>query len=305
MEEISEGQTELLQVFCEITTCDVATGRTILESSNWDLENAVSLYFEQQNMNTYEDNNFNATREANASNVTGGLSGNFNEQGILVNQANESISLSNFKLNKFFRMFFSVCRTSLSTIFGFFKTLFCVPKLNNGIQDNISMRNSNRSVITQIEQAQIEEARRIREEQDLEYMRSLNLDSMRQEKALEKKKYKDLIKERREKFYSEFQKEREIDKESCSRVCVKNSAGKKFQRNFHKDDSVYEIFKWIDSLGLDESNLISDKFSLRLPHSKSVEIDESYIDNKITIYEIGFYPNTLLLINNFDEDSDN
>ncbi|KAH8585014.1 UBX domain-containing [Cryptosporidium sp. chipmunk genotype I] len=306
MAETSEGQTKLLQAFCEITTCDVATGRTILESTNWDLENAVSLYYEQQNVSTYEDNNFNVTGEVNANNIAGIQSGNLNEQHeTCVDQGSERKRLDALRLRRCLKVFLSVCGTSLSAIFGFFKTLFCIPNLNNRVQDNVSIRNFNRPTISQVEQAQIEEARKIREEQDLEYMRSLNLDSMKQEKALEKKRSKDLIRERREKFRAELQQDREIEKESCSRVCVKNSAGKKFQRNFHKDDSVYEIFKWIDSLALDESNLISDKFSLRLPHSKSVEVDESYADNDITIFEVGFYPNTLLLIHNFDEDSDN
>ncbi|KAL5369479.1 hypothetical protein CPHLJ_3g1310 [Cryptosporidium parvum] len=305
MTEISEGQTELLQAFCEITTCDITTGRTILESTNWDLENAISLYYEQQNANVYEGNNFNITEQVNTNNITVNQYENLNEQQETnIDQTNEGKHLNTLKLKKCFKMFLSVCGTSLSAIFGFFKTLFCVPNLNNRAQDNVSIRNFNRSVISQIEQVQIEEARRIREEQDLEYMRSLNLDSMKQEKALEKKRTKDLIRERREKLQAEFQQDRDIEQESLSRVCVKNSAGKKFQRNFHKDDSVYEIFKWIDSLALDENNLISDKFSLRLPHSKSVEIDDSYADKEITISEIGFYPNTLLLINNFDEDSD-
>ena len=79
-------------------------------------------------------------------------------------------------------------------------------------------------------------------------------------------------------------------------------AGKRFQRNFHKNDLVYEIYEWIDSLALDEANLISDKFSLRLPHSKSVEIDETYKDSSVTIEEIGFFPNALLLVHNFDDD---
>lgn len=312
MDDITESQTDLLQVFCEVTTCDVSTGRTILESSGWDLESAISLYYEQQNMNmnvgtstnanTYmgeENGTFSTEEQANASSTTECQTENNTGPG------NVKESMNFLKTNRYFRVFLSICGTTLSAIFGFFKTLFCVPNPTGRAQDHTSVRSLNRTVISQIEQAQIEEARRIREEQDLEYMRSLNLDSMKQERGLKKKRSKDLVKERRERHLAELQPEREIEKENCSRVCVKNSAGKKFQRNFHKEDSVYEIFKWIDSLGIDESNLISDKFSLRLPHSKSVEIDESYIDNKTTISEIGFYPNTLLLVNNFDEDSDN
>lgn len=305
MEEISEGQAELLKVFCEVTTCDVATGRTILESSNWDLENAISLYYEQQSMNMStnanvygENGTFNIAERTNTSNVAQSRPENLGEHG------NVKENMNFLKMGRYFKVFLSICGASLTAIFGFFKTLFCMPSPTGRIQDHASVRSLNRTVISQIEQAQIEEARRIREEQDLEYMRSLNLDSMKQERALEKKRSRDLIKERREKHLAQLQQEREIEKENCSRVCVKNSAGKKFQRNFHKDDSVYEIFKWIDSLGLEEGNLISDKFSLRLPHSKSIEIDESYIDNKTTISEIGFYPNALLLVNNFDEDSD-
>ncbi|KAJ1609087.1 hypothetical protein OJ253_1700 [Cryptosporidium canis] len=308
MTEISEGQTELLQAFCEITTCDVPTGRTVLESANWDLENAISLYYEQQNMNAYEGDSLGLGEQTNAAGLTVGQTQDLSGTGEESGRTGIKRGTGLVKVGRCLKVFMSICGASLGAIFGFFKTLFCVPNLEGRVQEGVTVETLSRSAVSQIEQARIEEARRIREEQDLEYMRSLDRDSRRQERAIEKKKSKDLIRERRERYLAELQQERKMSKEDCSRVCVKNSAGKKFQRNFHKDDSVYEIFKWIDSLGLDKSNLISDKFSLRLPHSKSVEIDESYISNSITISEIGFYPNTLLLIHNFedeDEDSDN
>ncbi|KAF7459148.1 ubiquitin regulatory protein [Cryptosporidium felis] len=291
MIELSEEKSNSLAIFCEVTGSETLHARTILESANWNLEEAVALYYEEQNLNAVEVPHV----------VQPEGSGDYTEErvGSLSTQNSAPYEKKRIfnRLSKFFRVLTTACGATLNLFFGFFKAIFYIPNANNVVGGT-----ENRVEISHIERAQIEEARRIREEQDLEYMRSLNLDSIKQERAIEKQRSKDLIKERRRKFAQELLQVKEVEKENCSRVCVKNLEGRRFQRNFHKDDRVYDIFKWIDSLGLEEANMISEKFTLRLPHSKSIEIDESFSNNEVTIDEIGFFPSVLLLINNIEDD---
>ncbi|KAH8741985.1 hypothetical protein FG386_002360 [Cryptosporidium ryanae] len=334
--EFSNDWNDSIITFCEITGCDIDKAKAVLESANWNLESAVTLYYEEEQIN--EDSGINNEIQSelqignsfNINTVTANNIGQSLRSSVIncsnndptnqgVNTASEhtggsqnSISEPVNKFNKFMRIFIAICGTGLATFLTFFKTMFCFPEDNNerrtsgSNQRRIHVNNVTSLSLTPTQIDQIEQNRKIREEQDIEYMKSLNLDSMKREKANKKKKMKEALTQRRIKHSTEVKNEVnvEIDKESCSRVCVKNLAGKKFQRDFNKNDNACKIYKWIDSLGLEGGNLISDRFSLRLPHSKSVEIDESYLDKNVTIEELGLFPSALLLINNIDDDSD-
>ena len=320
--DLSDDRNNNVVIFCEITGCDVEKATTMLESVNWNIESAVSLYYEEEQINNESQivneliaNSFlenNIEQHQNSSLTTGETANQrLNTGGESQSNSQEDIRKTVNNFNKFMTIFITICGTGLAAFLGFFKTMFCFPGDNNEQDDNtvnqrIRFSNSTRPPLARDNTEQIERDRKIREEQDIEYLRSLNLDSMKQERINKRRKLKELLRERRIKHNDEIKSEgnSEICKELCSRVCVKNLAGKKFQRNFSKNDKACKIYKWIDSLGLDENNLISDKFSLRLPHHKSIEIDESYLEKNVTIEELGLFPSALLLINNIDEDVD-
>ncbi|KAK6589656.1 hypothetical protein RS030_1115 [Cryptosporidium xiaoi] len=312
-----DHQNNSIATFCEVTGCDINKAKTVLESVNWNIESAVSLYYEEEHVNVDTGINDVITDESHIGNglatdysynvVSDRRSDNENRN---TNDFQDNKSESINKFNQFMKIFMTICGTGLAAFLTFFKSMFCFPedsserRSNNSNRGGTHINNATRSSVTPTQIEQIVQDRRIREEQDIEYMRSLNLDSMKQEKANKKKKMKELLNERRIRHRAEIESEvnDKID-DSRSRVCVKNSAGKKFHRDFSKNDKACKIYKWIDSLGLEKSNFISDRFSLRLPHSKSIEIDESYLGKDITIEELGLFPSALLLINNIEEDS--
>ncbi|EEA05220.1 UBX domain-containing protein [Cryptosporidium muris RN66] len=285
MIEESSNNDSLIATFCEITGCNATKSSEILESTNWNLENALILYYEENNNEINEITNDNTEQKVEISN---------NHE---INRQHKSIYENLLKYINITINFF------INTIYGVSSFITSIFTIHNeqSISRQINMRISPETSITN---AQFEADRKLRQEQDQEYLDSLYKDSLKKEKLLMKQRTQQLIIDRRKELKEYFNNEKEHINEPISTVCIRLPDGSKFQRIFCINDPVFKIYEWVESLGADETKLIPNNFSLRMSRSTSIEIDRTYNNKDTTLKELGLYPNVVLLLHLQNDEDD-